>query len=158
MRKSRILFFLICSLILVCTGCSTSISKSNDSGVIQCKRTGSIDGASSQMFYELYYDGEYLNILHSSEQVISSDEKLLDVYEDAYKNIYKAYDGLKYYDAKVIRDKDSVVTDVTINYEKIDIDTLLDIEGQEDNVIDKDGKVRLNTWLRIAEKFGVECK
>ena len=158
MRKIKCSFFLICSLVLICTGCSTSVSSSNDSGIIKCSRTGSIDGAKSQMFYELYYDGKYLNKLHSSEQVISDDEEILDVYEDAYKNIYKAYEGLRYYDAKVNRDSDSVVTDVTINYEKIDIEALLDIEGEEDNVIDKDGKVRLDTWLNFAEKFGVECE
>ena len=61
MRKIKCSFFLICSLVLICTGCSTSVSSSNDSGIIKCSRTGSIDGAKSQMFYELYYDGKYLN-------------------------------------------------------------------------------------------------
>lgn len=154
----KVNFLLIVSLVLICTGCETSISKANDSGVMQCSRTGTIDGARSQMFYELYYEGEYLTVLHSSEQVISEDQEILDVYEDAYENIYKSYEGLEYYDAEVIRDSDSVITDVTVNYEKIDIDALLAIEGEEDNVIDKDGKVKLQTWLNFAEKFGVECE
>ncbi len=157
-KFKKVGIFLVCGLVLICTGCEASVSNAGGSGVIQCSRVGTIDGATSQMFYELYYDGEYLTVLHSSEQVLSDDEEILDTYEAAYKNIYKAYEGLKYYDAEVIRDSDSVITDVTINYEKIDIDALLDIEGSEDNVIDEDGKVKLQTWLDFAETFGVECE
>ena len=153
----KIKYLLIIAILLVCVGCQKA-SVNDKKGVLQCSRTGSIDGATSQMFYELYYSGDYLTVLHSTEQVISDDQVILDTYEDAYKNIYKSYENLKYYDAKVIRDNDSVRTDVTINYEKIDIDKLLEIEGEEDNVIGKDGKVKLETWLDFAEPFGVKCE
>ena len=41
-------------------------------------------------------------------------------------------------------------------FEKIDTNKLLEIEGSEDNVI-KDGKVKLETWITFAEKLGVTC-
>ena len=83
---------------------------------------------------------------------------LLDIYEEAYNNINKQYKGLEYYDTEVVRDNNSVTRDTTINYAKIDIEALLDIEGSEDNVIDSDGKVKLQTWLDFTKPFGVKCE
>ena len=40
---------------------------------------------------------------------------------------------------------------------KIDTDKLLEIEGEEDNII-KDGKVKLDDWLDFAEQFGTKCE
>ena len=69
----------------------------------------------------------------------------------------KQYEGLKYYDNIVTRTDNSIISDTTINYAKIDIDKLLEIEGEEDNVIEN-GKVKLSTWLNFAKKFGVTCE
>lgn len=148
---------IIILMVCICTGCGTG-NIASAAGVKKCSRTGTIDGATSSMNYELYYEGEYLTILHSTETVVSDDEEILDTYEEAYKKIFTAYEKIEYYDAKVIRDENSVTSDITINYAKIDTDALLAIEGEEDNVIDKDGKVKLQTWLDFAEPFGVECK
>ena len=43
------------------------------------------------------------------------------------------------------------------NLEKIDKTKLLQIEGDEDNIIE-DGKAKLSLWLEMASKFGVTCK
>ena len=107
--------------------------------------------------YEVYYQGEYIQILHSTEQVVTDNQETLDEYENAYKGIYKNYEGLKYYDNTVKRTDNSVTSDTVINYGKIDIDKLLDIEGEEDNVI-KNGKVKLDDWLEFTEKFGMKCE
>ncbi|MDD5887916.1 MAG: hypothetical protein PUC82_00315 [bacterium] len=144
-------------IVFICSACGTGTVASSD-GVMKCSRTGNIDGATSEMKYELYYEGEYLTILHSTEKVISDDANILDTYEEAYKNIYKAYEGLEYYDVEVRRTDVSVTSDVVINYAKIDIDALLDIEGREDNIVAEDGKVKLQTWLDFAEPFGVTCQ
>ena len=126
--------------------------------MMKCSRAGSIDGGTTNMNYEVYYEGEYLTILHSVEQIISDDSSILDIYEEAYNNINKQYKGLEYYDTEVVRDNNSVTRDTTINYAKIDIEALLDIEGSEDNVIDSDGKVKLQTWLDFTKPFGVKCE
>ena len=109
------------------------------------------------MSYEVYYEDDYVTILHSTEEVTSDDSSVLDTYEEAYKNIFKQYEGLKYYDNIVTRTDNSIISDTTINYAKIDIDKLLEIEGEEDNVIEN-GKVKLSTWLNFAKKFGVTCE
>lgn len=156
MRISCIKIFLLVLLIGICTGCGTGTVKSAD-GVYKCSRNGTLDNGVSQLNYELYYEGDYLTILHSTEKVYSSDEEVLNTFEEAYNNIFKAYEGLEYYDATVTRNEGVVISDIVINYAKIDTSALLAIEGEEDNVIDKDGKVKLKTWLDFAKQYGVSC-
>ncbi len=152
--KSSILLVII----ILLSGCSSEASSfTTGEGVKKCSREATVTNGSSSMNYELYYKGEYIVVLHSVEKIISDDSNVLDTYEEAYNNIFKYYEGLKYYDNKIIRDENSVTSDTTINYEKIDIGKLLDIEGEEDNVIE-DGKVKLETWLSFAKKLGVTCE
>ncbi len=155
-KSSCIKVLLLVLLILICSGCSSGTISSAE-GVYKCSRKGTLDGGISQLSYELYYEGDYLTILHSTEKVYSSDETVLDTFEEAYQNIFKAYEGLEYYDATVTRNEGVVTSDIVINYAKIDTDKLLAIEGEEDNVIDKDGKVRVKTWLDFAKQYGVSC-
>ena len=95
--------------------------------------------------------------MHAIEKVTSGDQSRLEEYEVAYKNISSHYEGLEYYNTSIIRDSNSVTNNTIINYEKIDIDKLLEIEGEEDNVVEN-GKVKLSTWLGFAEKFGTTCE
>lgn len=167
MKKNKMLI-LIVALILFLTGCdshkekNTVISngeKVNTSKmqVMHCSREGSAsDGIEVELKYDLYYTGENINILHSEEKVISSNDENLDLYENAYKKIHTNYEELKYYDAKVIRGDTTVTSDITINYEKIDIQKLLEIEGEEHNIIEN-GKAKVDAWLTLAKKFGTTC-
>ena len=124
---------------------------------ITCTREAEGENNSDvKLNYELYVDGDYIQILHSMEEIITDDQDTLDEYENAYKGIYEHYKDLDYYDTSVIRTDDSVTNDTVINYGKIDTNKLLEIEGEEDNVI-KDGKVKLDDWLEFAEQFGTKC-
>ena len=114
-------------------------------------------GIDVNLSYEVYYQGEYIQILHSKEQVVTDDQDVLDEYENAYRSVDKNYEGLEYYDTSIVRTDNSVTDDTVINYGKIDIDKLLAIEGEEDNVI-KDGKVKLDDWLEFTEQFGMKCE
>ena len=143
-------------IILLLAGCGSNSSVSSD-GVKKCTRTGTVTNGSTEMNYEVYYKGEYVVLLHSTEKIISDSSSVLDTYEEAYKNIFKQYEGLEYYDNKITRSSNSVTNEITINYEKIDMGKLLDIEGEEDNVIEN-GKVKLDTWLSFAKKYGVTCE
>ena len=128
------------------------------SGKLRCSREAfASEGIDVELTNEIEYENGYIMILHSIDKVISDNRESLDQYEDAYKKIAKNYEDLKYYDVKITRDSNSVTNDVVINYGKIDTKKLLDIEGEEDNVI-VDGKVALETWVGFAEKFGTVCE
>lgn len=176
MNKSnfkKICLILIVAILLVgCSNNKTSTStSSNDfiNDVIQAEDTSNMQklnctreasagiGVDVDLNYEVYYQGEYIKILHSMEQVTTENQETLDEYETAYKNIAKNYEGLKYYDQTVTRTNNKVNNDTVINYGKIDTNKLLEIEGEEDNII-KDGKVKLDDWLSFAKKFGTKCE
>ena len=135
----------------------SSIDKTG-SGKLKCSREAfANEGIDVELTNEIEYENGYIMILHSIDKVISEDSASLDQYEKAYRGIAKNYEGLKYYDITITRDSNSVTNDVVINYGKIDTKKLLDIEGEEDNVI-VDGKVALETWVGFAEKFGTVCE
>lgn len=157
---------LICIVTIIISGCSTDEKilsngkkvNTNKMQVMHCTRTASAgSGIEVDLKYDLYYNGEDLNILHSTEKVITASDESLDTYENAYKGIHKNYEGLEYYDASVTRTDTTVTSDITINYEKIDIDALLKIEGEEDNIIEN-GKAKVDKWLTLAKKLGTKCE
>ena len=92
-------------------------------------------------------------MLHSQEKVTGSDQSLLDEYEEAYKNIKDQYKGLRYYDITVTRDDNSVIYDTVINYEKLDMKKLREIEpeieGQDD--IYKNDKYAKNMKIPLSQ-------
>ena len=134
-----------------------SIDKAG-SGKLKCSREAfANEGIDVELTNEIEYENGYIMILHSIDKVISDNKESLDQYEKAYRSIAKNYEGLKYYDITITRDSNSVTNDVVINYGKIDTKKLLDIEGEEDNVI-VDGKVALETWVGFAEQFGTVCE
>ena len=125
---------------------------------LYCKREGTASGGIAvNMHYDVFYTGDRLNIIHSYEQVISTDEKNLDIYENAYKGIHAHYEGLEYYDTSVVRGDTSVTSEMTINYDKIDVKKLLEIEGEEDNIFENNIP-KFSKWMALAKKLGVTCE
>lgn len=169
--KTKVIFLTL--LLVLTAGCNSTKKESNegiketdkniieetkDMIVLNCSREATAGtGIDVDLNYKIYYTGQYIEILHSVEKITSENQESLDEYETAYKKISKNYKGLKYYDTTVTREKSTVINDTTINYGKIDIDKLLEIEGEEDNII-KDGKVKVADWVAFAEKFGTTCQ
>lgn len=115
------------------------------------------DDVSVDLNYRLTYKRGNILKLRSIAKITSDNQDSLDQYETAYQKIAANYEELKYYDVSLIRDSNTVVYDTTINYSEIDIKKLLDIEGEEDNIIE-DGKAKLSLWLDLAERVGTTCE
>ena len=166
MKKNSIIV-IICIILLLITGCSSSKKKKSTNRIDttkeemiheHCTRGGNAgSGVEVSLNYDLYHTGEILNILVSEEKVTSENQSSLDKYEEAYKQIHENYKGLDYYDAKVERTDTTVTSTININYDKIDIKKLLDIEGEEDNIIENN-KAKVTKWIELAEKFGTKCE
>ena len=174
-RLSKLFLVLLVLLFLVC-GCSNQedvddldddVSKKaivdedfdrEGSGTLKCVTAAyAEDGVDVDLSYVVTYKNGNILRLKSKSVIISSNQESLDKYEDAYKNISVGYKGLKYYEAEVLRESDKVTYNTSIDYSNIDIDKLLDIEGEEDNIIKK-GKAKLSLWLDLAEKIGTTCE
>ncbi len=167
MKKKSSLIILGISLLFIITGCDSS--KDNSSvkystvglNHVECTRDAYVDDDTTDVDIniDIYYDNnDYIKVLKSVEKITSTDGKLLSQYEESYKKIYDAYKDIKYYDNEVERTETSVTSTTTINYGKVDMDKVLEIEGEEDNVKVVDGKIKLSDWKSFAKKYGTTCK
>lgn len=166
MKKIGIIISLLLVVVLLC-GCE---SKKEEKVIINgkevntskmehkhCTRNGSLTGGDVKLEYEIYYTGDVLNVVKSTEKVISSDESILNSYEEAYRNIHSHYTNLDNYDTEIIRGDTSVTSVMNINYDAIDIEELIEIEGEEDNIFEN--KIpKVSKWLEFAKKFGTKCE
>lgn len=155
-KISLILILLLIPVLITGCGKDSKVTLYSGKGTLKCSREGVLDGGTAKFSYEINYKDGYITQLHSKEEITSDDNSILDTYENAYKNIFVNYKNLKYYDNTITRNNNTVSSETTINYAKIDTDKLLEIEGSEDNVIE-DGKVKVVTWRSFAEKFGTTC-
>ncbi|MBQ9019431.1 MAG: DUF1307 domain-containing protein [Bacilli bacterium] len=164
----KIIFVIMIGCILLC-GCEKekkSSTKVISNGKVvdttkmehkHCTREASITDGDVSLNYDIFYTGDILNILKSEEKIISASEEVLDTYEKAYRDIFQHYDGFEYYDTSVTRGDTTVVSSITINYDKIDIDKLIALEGEEDSVF-QNKKPLVSKWLEFAKKFGTKCE
>lgn len=167
MIKRKYLVLIIIAFILL-TGCQSKEKKQiisngesvNTSKMVHehCTRKAKANaGIKVELNYDIYYTGENLNLIYSEEKVISANEEDLNEYEKAYRSIHSHYAALEYYDTEVERTDTTITSKMTINYDKIDIQKLIDIEGEEDNIFEN-GKAKVDKWLELAKKFGTTCE
>ena len=169
-RISKILLVLLLSICVV-TGCdsdnSSSTAKKNKvksasdvtkkKGTLICTREGEIEGGTGEFNYEINYNGENLTSIHSVEAVESSDSEVLKEYATSFKTIDSYYDGIEYYNARINSTSNKVTHTIDIDYEKIDIEALIKLEGEEDNIFENK-KPKLEKYLELGKKMGVTCK
>ena len=166
MKKISLIVILLIGVISI-TGCEkTKSTKVISNGKVvdtstmkhkHCTRSGSVTGASTNLMYDLYYTGDILNIIKSYEEITSDDSSILDEYEEAYKGIHAHYQGIEYYDTSVERNNNSVVSTIVINYDKIDYDRLIALEGEENNIFEN-RQAKVDKWLELGKKVGVKCE
>ena len=165
--KKILMLLLIIVFLVSATACGKKEEKSSEKsssgatvreGIIHehCTRTGKVDdNSSAEMSYEIYYTGEVLNRIESTERVTSTTQSVLDEYENAYRTIHSYYKDLKYYDTNIIRTDSSVTSKMSIDYDKIDLKKLIELEGEEDNIFE-DGKPMISKYKDLAKKLGVK--
>lgn len=151
--KRYLIIILLLLLIPIVSGCDKS-TKIHE----HCTRSATAgEDVEVNLSYELYYENDVLEKLESVEQVISKNTIMLDTYETAYKDIHQNYHDLKYYETNLERKDNSVTSTIIINYAKIDIDKLIEIEGEEDNIFEN--KVpKASKWKDLAKKLGAKCE
>ncbi len=167
MKKVFVLLFVFILLVTLtaCDKKEKSKSTTGDDTVVSkdmvhehCTRTGNVDSNSSaEMVYEIYYTGEVLNKIESTERVTSTSKDVLDEYENAYRQIHSYYTDIDHYETDIIRTSSSVASKMSIDYDKIDLEKLIALEGEEDNIFEN-GKPMISKYKELAKKLGVTCE
>ena len=166
-----IVFVLLVSVCLV-TGCEEKKENSTDntsngkiksveditskSGTLNCTREATVEGGTGKFTYIIKYKGDNLTSIYSEESITSEDSAVLKEYEDAYNNIDSNYEGIDNYICTVKKTGDTVVHVIDIDYEKVDIKKIVEIEGEEDNIFENN-KPKLSKYFELIKKMGITC-
>jgi len=163
--RNKLLVALVISLFLIC-GCTNNKEivevngeKVNTSkmGHKHCTRKATAgSGIDVSLSYDIYYTGNILNMIQSEEKIMSANSESLDTYEEAYRGIHEHYKDLEYYDTSLVRTETTVTSTMTIDYDKIDVEKLIEIEGSSS--IFENNVAQLDKWLELAKKVGTNCE
>ena len=151
MKKILILVFFV-SLCFLVTGC-----RNDNYQVKTCTRNVEAgENMKTDFSYKIYYKGKYVMLFESTEEIEAEDD-ILNKYKDAYEKVYEEYKGIDYYDHKLTLEDGKLTSKVNIDYRKVDLDKIIELEGNERNIY-KDGKVVLKKLLSFYKKAGIQCE
>ena len=159
MKKIGISLFLIMILIL-CSSCGKDETIEEKNGnVLHCTRKVTAqDNMTTDIKYSIYYDGEYVTKTVAIEKITSDDKELLQQYKEAYEKVFSNYKNIDYYENKVEKNGNTVSSTTVVDYQKVDVNKIIEIEGSDDNIFEEDGRVKKDKLVIFYKKYGVTCK
>ncbi len=167
MNKKRKVFSIVILFILVLTvsGCGNTEDKqeNNDTNnqnqaTVTCTKTGeAATGVDADLTYQYTEKDGYVQSLHTTEKLTSDNEAYLKAYQSVLEESYEPYKNVEHYDYKISIKNNTLTSEVTIDYAKIDTDQLLAIDSSNASLI-KDGKVAAKDLQALYESIGATCK
>ena len=155
MKNKSISVLLLILCIFMLTGCNDDTKGLK---LVTCERkTEQMSNLEAELNYKIYHDGTYIKKTISTEKVISTNRTTLKEYKEAYEKVFKPYKDIEYYDNEITTTSDSVTSTTIINYEKVDYKKILELEGEDGNIYEEDGRVKLDTLVNMYEKYGATC-
>lgn len=145
--KKLVLF--VC-LLMLC-GCGSKTMK--------CESTSKQEKYTINSSYTVHSGGGIVKKVESVETVESKDEEFLKTVEDNFNKQYK-YNSETYggYDYKVTNKDGKVVSTVTINYKKMDLEKFIkDNQAMKSYANDKN-KITLDGLKKMYESMGAKCE
>lgn len=141
------------ALLILVTGCASGEEKK-----IVCTRTANMNGLEMDFRYEVYYQGENVNKVKTTEKVTSDSETTLETLESQTKALYSNFDNIENYNYKVTINGNTLTSTTDIDYTKIDIDELLEIDSSVQQLLNDDKKIDLDKITQIYESAGAICE
>ena len=155
MKKGLKILFISLFVILI-SGCG----KSNKEVVSTCTLSSdqSSNGYTLSSNYEIHSkDGLVYNV--TTKETVESDNEQVRSYfkktlEDSYNTANESYGGYTY---NVTEDGNKVISNVTIDYSKMDLDKFVKDNSQIKSYI-KNKKITLEGMQKIYESLGATCE
>lgn len=130
-----------------------------EGGVVNCTlyTNDAVNGYTLNSTYKINYTGEYVDSVESEEIVTSEDTDILNYFEttltDTYDKTSAAYGG---YDYSVNNDGSKVVSTVTIDYKKMDLEQFITDQPTLKSY-SKDNKLLVEGVKTMYESMGATC-
>lgn len=156
--KKKLLILGIIALVLI-TGCgqgSKDITVKEEK--ILCTRTGNMNNLEMDFNYEVYYEGNNVNKVQTTEKITSEDTSVLEQSKQQIENLYSNFDNIENYNYNVVIEGNTLTSTTDINYEKIDIDELLEIDSSISQLLNDDNKIDLEKITQVYEQTGATCE
>ena len=156
--KKKLLILGIIALVLI-TGCgqgSKDITIKKEKMV--CTRTGNMNNLEMDFNYEVYYEGNNVNKVQTTEKITSEDTSVLEQSKQQIENLYSNFDNIENYNYNVVIEGNTLTSTTDINYEKIDIDELLEIDSSISQLLNDDNKIDLEKITQVYEQTGATCE
>ena len=150
MKKTLLLSIFVFAIFMV--GCG----KDSDS-VMKCNINTNLGTYTLNSDYEVHHDGKYVKSITTTETVSSTDSSIIDqmaTYMDSmYQELSDTYGGYKY---NVTKNNGKVVSNVTVDYTKINLKKLVE-DDESAKLFVEDDKVTLEGIKETYKNLGVEC-
>lgn len=139
-------------LLIFVTGCGTAKEEK-----MICTRTATMNGMEMDFRYEVYYQGNDVNKVKTTEKVKSDSEVTLKNLENQAKTLYSNFDKIENYNYNVTIDGNTLISTTNINYQKINIDELLKIDSSIKQLLNDNNKIDLEKITQVYEQTGATC-
>ncbi len=117
-----------------------------------------MNGYETTSKFAIYYTGDYVDKVETVETVTSESEDFLDNMEEYINSTYdamnSAYGGYSY---EVIREDGSIVSNVVIDYSKMDLELYITDQPTMSNYVEND-KFLVEGIVDIYEEAGATCE
>lgn len=154
MKKGLKILFISLFVILI-SGCG----KSNKEVVSTCTLSSnqSSNGYKISSNYEIHSKDGLVNSVTTKETVESDNEQVRSYFkktlEDSYNTANESYGGYTY---NVTEDGNKVISDVTIDYSKMNLEKFVNDNSQMKSSI-KNNRISLDGMKKIYEALGATC-
>lgn len=154
MKKGLKILFISLFVILI-SGCG----KSDKEVVSTCTLSSnqSSNGYKISSNYEIHSKNGLVNSVTTKETVESDNEQVRSYFkktlEDSYNTANESYGGYTY---NVTEDGNKIISDVTIDYSKMDLNKFIKDNSQMKSYI-KNNKISLDGMKKIYEALGATC-
>lgn len=150
MKKTLVALMIMGTVLF--TGCGAEEEK-----VMKCSRTINQSSIKMNLSYDVTYKGDYVTKVESTEEVITDDTETLEVYKTQIENTTSMFKDIEYYDHNIEINGDTLTSTITIDYEKIDTDALIELDSSMKQLI-KDGKVSVEDIESVYNQLGITCE
>ena len=158
MRKENRRYIIFTTTIAIIFLIGLYFYKTN-TGTLVCSSTSYEDGIEYKLEYSATYKNRKVLKVKTIERITldETDEDTLEEYRTTLKELYSDYNELDYYENN-ISIKDTTLNSVTtINYQKIDMEKLIEIDSSIKNIIDKNNNVSVTKLKNQFQSTGAIC-
>lgn len=151
MKKGLIVLAVM--LLVLVTGCASSKEEK-----MVCTRTSTMNKIELDLNYQVYYQGDVVNKVQTTEKITSTSKETLATYKQAVEGLYSNFDDIKHYNYDITIEGDTLTSKTDINYSKININDLLKIDSSIEQLLNENNKISLEKITQVYESTGAICK